>query len=48
MCETTSFGAALAAGKAIGLVNLNEKTIKMETETFYPSLSEDGKIDDES
>lgn len=40
MAETTSFGAALAAGKAIGLWDLKDcKSILISNESFYSNLS---------
>lgn len=42
MTETTSFGAALAAGHAIGLWNLNdEQTIPIIFETYQSSISQE-------
>jgi glycerol kinase len=41
MSETTSLGAALAAGKAIGLCNLGEESILIKTDVFQPELSND-------
>lgn len=45
MTETTSFGAALTAGKTIGLWDLkDQKSIPIYNEIFHCTLSEDGKI----
>lgn len=42
--ETTSFGAALAAGKAFGLWDLEDpKSISIINETYIPSISEECK-----
>jgi hypothetical protein len=42
MAETTSFGAALAAGKAFGLWDLRDpKSIPIINESFLPSISEE-------
>ena len=39
--ETTSFGAALAAGKAFGLWDLNDpKSINIINDTYLPSIDE--------
>lgn len=44
MTETTSFGAALTAGKTIGLWDLKDhKSIPIYNETYYCTLPEDGK-----
>lgn len=43
MTETTSFGAALAAGHTIGLWNLNEEqTIPIIYDTYQCSISDEG------
>jgi glycerol kinase len=45
MTETTSFGAALAAGHAIGLWNLNdEQTIPIIFETYQSSISQESEL----
>jgi glycerol kinase len=45
MMESTSFGSALAAGKAIGLWNLNdEKSISVDFEVFQPNMSEEERV----
>lgn len=45
MTETTSFGAALTAGKTIGLWDLKDhKSIPIYNETYYCTLPEDGKF----
>jgi glycerol kinase len=41
MTETTSLGAALAAGKAIGLCDLNDDSVTIKTDSFQPELSRD-------
>lgn len=40
MCETTSLGAALAAGIGAGVWNMY--SIKSESDTFVPNLNKDG------
>jgi glycerol kinase len=43
MTETTAFGAALAAGKAIGLWDLKDSSsIPYTFDKFYPSISNEG------
>lgn len=45
MTETTSFGAALTAGKTIGLWDLKDhKSIPIFNETFYSTISEEGNF----
>ncbi|VVC45257.1 Hypothetical protein CINCED_3A018864 [Cinara cedri] len=39
MVETTSYGAALAAGIAVGVWNIN--AIKSDCDTFSPTISEE-------
>lgn len=43
MLESTSFGAAIAAGLAEGINLVNLQTIKMNVETFKPRFSAEGK-----
>lgn len=44
MTETTSFGAALTAGKTIGLWDLKDhKSIPIYNEIFYCTLPDDGR-----
>lgn len=46
MTETTSFGAALTAGKTIGLWDLKDhNSIPIYNETYYCTLPEEGIVD---
>ena len=42
MTETTALGAAIAAGAAVGLWDINERKESSEVTTFRPKLPENG------
>lgn len=47
MCETTALGAAIAAGRANGIRKWDVKLdAAVPSDTFLPSITEDGKIID--
>ena len=44
MPETTALGAAMAAGSALGIWNLDTDGAKVTTDTFTATITEKGRI----